>query len=68
MIKTWLAVCEVNMDASHKVKTVVNANTKRKAEKFAIDRLYKDGYFYVKLLFCKEIKSEEDWEDLKERK
>lgn len=56
MVKAWWVVCEVNMDATHEVKMVVKANTQRKAESFAINSLYKEGYFHVKLISCKEMK------------
>lgn len=55
MIKSYWVACEVNMNASHEVKMVVKANTQRKAESFAINSLYNDGYFHVKLISCKEI-------------
>lgn len=55
MIKSWWIVCEVNMDASHEEKIIVKANTRRNAESFAINSLYKEGYFHVKLVSCKEI-------------
>ena len=55
MIKSWWVVCEVNMNASHEIKMIVKANTQRKAESLAINRLYKEGYFFVKLVSCKEI-------------
>lgn len=56
MIKSWCVVCEVNMDASHEIKVIVKANTQRKAESFAINSLYKDGYFHVKLVSCKQMR------------
>lgn len=55
MTKSWWVVCEVNMCAEKEVKMIVKANTKRKAESFAINSLYKEGYFFVKLLSCKEM-------------
>lgn len=55
MIKSWWVVCEVNMDASHEIKTIVKANTQRKAKSLAIDRLYKEGSFFVKLVSCEEM-------------
>lgn len=55
MIKSWLVVCEVNMNASNYVKLIVKANTQRKAESFAINQLYKRGYFHVKLVSCEEL-------------
>lgn len=55
MIKAWWVICEVNMDASHEVKMVVKANTRRKAESYAINSLYNEGYFHVKLVSCKEM-------------
>lgn len=55
MIKSWWIVCEVNMDAGHEVKIIVKANTKRKAESFAIDTLHKRGYFNVHILSCEEM-------------
>lgn len=56
MIKSWWVICEVNMDANHEVKMIVKANTQRKAESFVINSLYKDGYFHVKLVSCKEMR------------
>lgn len=55
MIKSWWVICEVNMDASHEIKMIVKANTQRRAESFAINRLNKEGYFCVKLVSCREI-------------
>ena len=55
-MKSWWVVCEVNMDAQHEVKMIVKANTQRKAESFAINSLYKDGNFHVKLISCREMK------------
>ena len=54
-MKSWWVVCEVNMNAQHEVKMIVKANTQRKAESFAINSLYKDGNFHVKLISCKEM-------------
>lgn len=55
MIKSWCVICEVNMDASHEIKMIVKANTQRKAKIFATNRLYKEGYFFVKLVSCEEM-------------
>lgn len=55
MIKAYWVVCELNMDASYEVKMVVKANSQRKAEDIAISSLYKEGYFHVKLISCKEM-------------
>ena len=55
MIKSWEVRCEVNMCAEKEVKVIVKANTEKKAKKFAINKLYKDGYFHVKLLSCEEM-------------
>lgn len=54
MIKSWWVVCQVNMDANREVKMIVKANTEKKAKSFAINDLYKEGYFHVKLLSCEE--------------
>ena len=54
-MKSWLVVCEVNMNAQHEVKMIVKANTQRKAESFAINSLQEDGNFHVKLISCKEM-------------
>lgn len=53
MIKSWLVVCEVNMDASHWEELIVKANTERKARSFAINELYKRGYTHVSIVSCK---------------
>ena len=55
MIKAWWVVCEVDMCANEVVKMVVKAHTQKKAESFAINSLYKDGHFHVKLISCKEL-------------
>lgn len=54
-MKSWWVVCEVNMCAEHEVKIIVKANTERKARSFAINSLYKEGYFHVKILSIKEL-------------
>ena len=59
MIKRYWVVCEVNMDASKYIKQIVKANTQRKAEEFAVKKLYKEGYFFVKLISCEEMKNED---------
>lgn len=55
MIKSWWVVCEVDMCADKEVKQIVKAHTRKKAESFAINNLYKEGYFHVKLVSCKEM-------------
>ena len=56
MIKSWYVVCEVNMDASSEEKVTIKANTQRNAERSAINKLHKEGYFHVKIISCKEVK------------
>ena len=56
MIKSWWVVCQVNMNAEHEEKMVVKAHTQKTAESYAINSLYKEGYFHVKLISCKEIR------------
>ena len=55
MIKKWNVTCEVNMCAEKEITVTVKANTERKAKEMAEKKLYKDGYFHVKLLRCKEV-------------
>ena len=55
MIKSWLVACEVNMDASHWEELIVKANTERKARSFAMNELYKKGFFHVNIVSCKEM-------------
>ena len=56
MIKSWFVVCQVNMNAEHEEKMIVKASTQKKAESFAINHFYKEGYFHVKIVSCNEIR------------
>ena len=55
MIKVWILEYEVNMDAQHHEKITVKANTERKAKILAEKKLHKSGYFFTKLVSCKQI-------------
>lgn len=55
MIKAWWVRCEVNMCAEKEIKMVVKATTQKKAQSLAINRLYNEGYFHVKLISCEEM-------------
>ena len=59
MIKRYYVTCEVNMCAEKVINQIVKANTQRKAEEFAIKKLYKEGYFNVILISCEEMKGNE---------
>ena len=46
-MKKWRVLVEANMDASDVRAVDVKANTAKKAEKFAVDKLKKEGVFHV---------------------
>lgn len=55
MIKQWEITAEINMDASRYKTVIVKANTERKARQFAIEKLKKDGAFFVANISIKQI-------------
>ena len=55
MIKKWKVSAECNMDASDYRTVVVKANTERKAQILAEEKLKKDGVFAVTNLRVEEI-------------
>ncbi len=55
MIKKWKVTAECNMDASDYRTVVVKANTERKAQILAEEKLKKDGVFAVTNLRVEEI-------------
>ena len=55
MIKTWEVTAEINMDASRYKTVTVKANTKRKARRFAVEKLKADGAFFVTNISIKQI-------------
>ena len=48
MIKTWKVTAECNMDAADYRSVVVKANTERKAQILAEEKLKQNGVFMVK--------------------
>lgn len=52
MIKKWVVTAEVNMDASKKVKLIIEANTQRKAVMKAKSKLEKE-YFHHRIIDIK---------------
>ena len=59
MIKTWRIVVQVNKHSGYEINIVVKASTQKMAESFAINNIYKQGYFHVKLTSCEEIMNSE---------
>ena len=55
MIKKWKVTAECNMDASDYRTVVVKANTERKAQILAEEKLKKDGGFAVTNLRVEEM-------------
>ena len=51
----WIATAEVNMNASHYETIIIEANTKKKALRFA-ERYFKNmGFFHIENLIVKPL-------------
>ena len=59
MVRTWKVTAECNMDASDYRTVVVKANTERKAQIFAEQKLKQKGVFMITNLRLKEINESE---------
>lgn len=56
-IKKWLAKAEVNMNASHYESVFIEANTERKALRFAETYFKNMGFFHVENLTVEEVQT-----------